>query len=48
VILSTVAPPPAVLLIRKPEDFYDEGEVVVDPYRLAKVTVVERIIPEAA
>jgi hypothetical protein len=33
----------AVLLIREPQDFYDEGEVVLDPYRLGKVTVVERL-----
>jgi hypothetical protein len=28
VILQTVAPPEAVLLIRQPEDYYDEGEVI--------------------
>jgi len=43
VVLKTVAPPEAVLLIRQPEDYYDEGEVVVDPFRLGKVEVVERI-----
>jgi hypothetical protein len=43
VILRTVAPPEAVLLMRQPEDYYDEGEVVVDPFRLGKVTVVERL-----
>jgi hypothetical protein len=40
IILKTVAPPEAVLLIREPEEYYDEGEVVVDPYRLGKVTPV--------
>ena len=38
VILQTVAPPGAVLLIRpREEGDYDEGEVVVDPFRLGKV-----------
>jgi hypothetical protein len=37
VVLQTLAPPKAILLIRKPEDYYDEGEVVVDPFRLGKV-----------
>jgi hypothetical protein len=41
VILQTLAPPEAILLIRKPEDYYDEGEVVVDPFRLGKIKVVE-------
>lgn len=40
-ILRTEAPPGAVLLIRKPEDYYDEGEVVVDPFRLGKVERIE-------
>jgi hypothetical protein len=43
VILQTVVSPDAVLLIREPEDYYDEGEVVVDPYRLGKVEVAERL-----
>jgi hypothetical protein len=42
-VLQTEAPPEAVLLIRKPEDYYDEGEVVVDPFRLGRVEVVERL-----
>jgi hypothetical protein len=45
VILQTVAPPESVLLIRKPEDYYDEGEVIVDPYKIGKVEVVERLGP---
>lgn len=45
VVLQTVAPPPAILLVRPPEDWYDEGEVVVDPYRLGKVTVHETLVP---
>jgi len=40
-ILKTLAPPEAVMLIRQPEDYYDEGEVVVDPFRLSKINVVE-------
>jgi hypothetical protein len=43
VILRTVAPPEAILLIRQPEEYYDEGEVVVDPFRLGKVEVVEHL-----
>lgn len=45
VLLETVATPEAVLLVRKPEDYYDEGEVVLDPFRLGKVHVVERFYP---
>jgi hypothetical protein len=54
VILQTEAPPEAILLVRKRgqieayEDgkwveYYDEGEVVVDPFRLGKVELVERL-----
>jgi hypothetical protein len=42
-VLRTLAPPTAVLLIRQPEDYYDEGEVVVNPYRLNKVEVSETL-----
>lgn len=42
VILKTIAPPEATLLIRQPEDYYDEGEVVVDPFRLGKIEVIDR------
>jgi hypothetical protein len=41
VLLETQAPPGAVLLTREPEDYYDEGEVVVDPYRLGKIKLIE-------
>lgn len=44
VILKTVAAPGTVHLRREPEDYYDEGEVVVDPYRLGRVEVV-RVVP---
>jgi hypothetical protein len=41
IVLSTVGPPEAILLIRdRSPDYYDEGEVVVDPYRLGRVEVV--------
>jgi hypothetical protein len=40
VVLQTTAPVNAILLIRNPEDYYDEGEVVVDPYQLGKIDVV--------
>ena len=43
VILQTLAPPEVVLLIRQPEKYYDEGEVVVDPFRLDKVAIVEHL-----
>jgi hypothetical protein len=43
-LLQTVAPPEAILLVRKPEDYYDEDEVVVDPYHLGRVTIAERLV----
>jgi hypothetical protein len=43
VILQTSVPREAVLLIREPEDYYNEGEVVVDPFRLGRVGLVERL-----
>jgi hypothetical protein len=42
-VLKTLAPPEAVLLMRQPEDYYDETEVVVDPFRLRNIDVVERV-----
>lgn len=45
VVLETIAPPDAILLVREPEDYYDESEVVVDPFRLRGVTVAERLRP---
>jgi hypothetical protein len=47
VVLRTVAPAAAILLIREPENYYDESEVIVDPYRLSKIEVIERL-PAAA
>jgi hypothetical protein len=38
-----MAPPEAILLVREPEDFYDEGEVIVDPYELGRVSCVDRL-----
>ena len=43
VVLTTVAPPAAILLIREDEDYYDEGEVVVDPFALGHVEVLEKL-----
>jgi hypothetical protein len=44
IVLQTLAPPQAILLIRQQEGAsYDENEVVVDPYRLAKIVVHERL-----
>jgi hypothetical protein len=39
VILSTIAPPESILVRREREGHFDEGEVVVDPYRLGRVCV---------
>jgi hypothetical protein len=41
VLLETQAPPDALLLMREPENYYDEGEVVVDPYRLGRIKLIE-------
>jgi hypothetical protein len=43
VVLRTVASARAVLLIRPAEGWYDEGEVVIDPFALGVVEVVERL-----
>ncbi len=45
VVLETSAPASSVLLVRKEADYYDEGEVVVDPFRLGPIGVVERLAP---
>jgi hypothetical protein len=47
VVLKTLAPRGAILMVRKPGEYYDEGEydegeVVVDPFRLGKIEVIER------
>jgi hypothetical protein len=34
-VLQTMAEAEAILLVRQPQDYYDEAEVVVDPYRLS-------------
>lgn len=43
VILETIAPAKAILLVREDEGFYDEREVVLDPFQLELITVAERI-----
>lgn len=43
VILQTDAPAAAVLHARAAEGYYDEGEVVVDPFKLGRVAVMERL-----
>jgi hypothetical protein len=43
VVLETVAPAEAVLLVREEPDYYDESEVVVDPYKIGRVLVAERL-----
>lgn len=45
VVLETVAPAEAVLLVREKEGYYDEEEVVVDPFSLGPITVAERLRP---
>jgi hypothetical protein len=47
-VLRTLAPSDAIMLIRQPEDYYDEGEVVVNPFRFGKVELVERHEAEEA
>jgi hypothetical protein len=47
VVLETVAPPDAILLLREDEKYYDEGEVVIDPFKLSRVDVVERMPPRS-
>lgn len=42
VLLETQAEPGSVHLRREDEGYYDEAEVVIDPYRLGKVRVVAR------
>lgn len=41
-LLSTFAPAEAVHLFRDDEDYYDEREVVVDPFKLTDIKVVRR------
>lgn len=45
VLLETMAPPGSVHLRREDEGYYDESEVVVDPYRLGKVRIAARLPP---
>lgn len=43
IVLETLAPPEAIMHVRRPQDYYDEGEVIVDPFLLDKVTVNEAL-----
>jgi hypothetical protein len=43
IVLQATVPAEAILLVRQPEDFYDEGEVVVDPFQIGRVKLLERI-----
>jgi hypothetical protein len=43
VVLETVAPGESILLVREQEGYYDEGEVIIDPFMLSRVDVVERL-----
>lgn len=45
VVLETMAPPEAILFVRDDPEYYDEGEVVVDPFCLNKIDCVERLKP---
>ena len=40
--METIAPADAILLVREDEDYYDEGEVVVDPYLLTGIKISTR------
>lgn len=44
VVLETIAPPEAILLVcgNPDPEYYDEGEVIVDPFLLGAIRVVER------
>ncbi|MYZ47322.1 hypothetical protein [Propylenella binzhouense] len=43
VVLEALAHSSAILLVREEEGYYDEGEIVIDPFRLGSVTVAERL-----
>jgi hypothetical protein len=43
IVLETVAPSDAILLVREDENYYDEGEVVVDPFKLSRIRILERL-----
>jgi hypothetical protein len=43
VVLETMAPPRSILLVRYDEGYYDEKEVVVDPFLLERVHVHSRL-----
>jgi hypothetical protein len=45
ILLKTCAPQEAILLMRQRWDdgYYDEDEVVVDPFQLREVAVIERL-----
>ena len=43
VVLRTLAPPETIFLVRETGDGVDEGEVMVDPFRLGAITVAERL-----
>jgi hypothetical protein len=43
VLLETMAQPGSVHLRREDEGYYDESEVVVDPYRLGRVRILARL-----
>jgi hypothetical protein len=47
VVLRTLAAPNAILYIRARSEgqFYDEHEVIVDPFRLGRIEVMERMTP---
>ena len=41
---SPLAPPEVIMPIWPPENYYDVGEVIVDPFWLGKIKVVERLV----
>ena len=46
VVLETIAPANAIMLIREKEGYYEEGEVIVDPYNLRSIRCIERLTPD--
>jgi hypothetical protein len=47
IVLVSTVPASAILLRREPEEYFDEGEVVVDPYKLGEVAALGVILVEA-
>ncbi len=42
IVLATLAPAEAILFVRERDGWFDEGEVILDPFKLNRVRLVER------